>query len=81
MNRRPQADGDADLRRLVALERQGWSDANRLAPGSLRDFQTLADEAFRDMLRKYDRPSDLGAAMKQRAGSARRPKRSGPRAR
>lgn len=63
------------------LSGKDGSDANRLAPGSLRDFQALADEAFRDMLRKYNRPSDLGAAMKQRAGSARRPKRPGPRAR
>jgi len=31
----------------------------------MKTFQELADEAFRDLLRKYGRPSDLKAALRQ----------------
>jgi hypothetical protein len=34
------------------------------------DFQELADEAFRDLLRKHDRPVDLKAALRQSAGKS-----------
>jgi hypothetical protein len=36
-----------------------------LGRDSMKTFQELADEAFRDLLRKYDRPTDLKAALKQ----------------
>jgi hypothetical protein len=32
------------------------------------DFQELADEAFRDLLRKHGRPTDLRTALRQSAG-------------
>jgi hypothetical protein len=34
----------------------------------MRDFQELADEAFRDLLRKHGRPTDLKSALRQSAG-------------
>jgi uncharacterized protein with von Willebrand factor type A (vWA) domain len=34
------------------------------------DFQDLADEAFRDLLRKHGRPIDLKAALRQSAGAS-----------
>jgi hypothetical protein len=34
------------------------------------DFQTLADEAFRDLLRKHGRPTSLKAALRQSVGGS-----------
>jgi hypothetical protein len=34
----------------------------------MMDFQELADEAFRDLLRKHGRPTDLRSALRQSAG-------------
>jgi hypothetical protein len=36
----------------------------------MKTLQELSDEAFRDLLRKYDRPTDLKAALKQSARSS-----------
>jgi hypothetical protein len=35
-----------------------------LAKDSMKSFQELADEAFRDLLRKHKRPTTLKAALK-----------------
>jgi hypothetical protein len=40
----------------------------------MKTVQELADEAFRDLLRKYDRPTDLKAALKQSARAAAAPR-------
>jgi hypothetical protein len=34
------------------------------------DFQELADEAFGDLLKKHNRPTDLKAALRQSAGAS-----------
>jgi hypothetical protein len=34
------------------------------------DFQELADEAFRDLLSKHNRPTDLKSALRQSAGQS-----------
>jgi hypothetical protein len=34
----------------------------------MMDFQELADEAFSDLIKKHDRPSDLRSALRQSAG-------------
>jgi hypothetical protein len=34
----------------------------------MMDFQELADEAFRDLLKKHQRPTDLKSALRQSAG-------------
>ena len=39
-----------------------------LARDRMMDFQELADEAFRDLLRKHGRPTDLKSALRQSAG-------------
>jgi hypothetical protein len=33
----------------------------------MMDFQELADEAFRDLLKKHNRPTDLKSALRQSA--------------
>jgi hypothetical protein len=45
----------------------------KLGRDSMKTLQELADEAFRDLLRKYDRPTDLKAALKQSARSSAAP--------
>lgn len=39
-----------------------------LGRDQMKDFQELADEAFRDLLKKYDRPVDLKDALRRSAG-------------
>jgi hypothetical protein len=52
----------------VQFDDATWHAVNLLARERMMDFQELADEAFRDLLRKYDRPTDLKAALRQSAG-------------
>jgi hypothetical protein len=46
------------------------SAANLLSRESIKTFQELADEAFRDLLHKYKRPTDLKAALRESANGA-----------
>src|SRR3981189_2667450 len=45
-----------------------WQALDLLARDRMMDFQELADEAFRDLLKKHNRPTDLKAALRQSAG-------------
>jgi hypothetical protein len=45
-----------------------WHALNLLAHDRMQDFQELADEAFRDLLAKYSRPTDLKTALRRSAG-------------
>jgi hypothetical protein len=53
----------------VQFDDETWSALDLLARDRMMDFQELADEAFRDLLRKHDRPVDLKSALRQSAGS------------
>ena len=55
-----------NLGKLVRDERQKWQDGHLLAPGAIRDFQKLCDEAFHSLRGKYYRPADLVAEMRLR---------------
>jgi len=57
-------------RKLVEFDAETWQALAVLARDSMKTFQELADEAFRDLLRKYGRPTDLKAALRQSAGSS-----------
>jgi hypothetical protein len=46
------------------MTKPGW----RLTRDRMMDFQELADEAFRDLLKKHNRPTDLKSALRQSAG-------------
>ena len=50
-------------RKLVEFDAQTWHALNLLSRESIKTFQDLADEAFRDLLHKYKRPTDLKAAL------------------
>ena len=64
----------ADARRkLVEFDAQTWQALDLLARDSMKTLQELADEAFRDLLRKYERPTDLKTALRQSARSSATP--------
>jgi hypothetical protein len=50
-------------RELVGFDEETWH-ALMLSRESMKTFQELADEAFRDLLHKYKRPIDLKAALR-----------------
>jgi hypothetical protein len=62
------AKNPADVRRkLVELDAQTWQALDLLGRDSMKTFQELCDEAFRDLLQKHGRPTDLKAALRQSA--------------
>jgi len=64
----------ADVRRkLVEFDAQTWQALDLLARDSMKTLQELAVEAFRDLLRKYERPTDLKTALRQSARSSATP--------
>jgi hypothetical protein len=52
----------------IQIDDETWQALDLLAHESMKDFQELADEAFRDLLKKHGRPTDLKAALRQSAG-------------
>ena len=52
----------------VQIDDETWQALDLLARDSMRDFQELADEAFRDLLKKHGRPTDLKTALRRSAG-------------
>ena len=68
-------------RKLVAFDEETWQAVDLLGRDSMKTFQELADEAFRDLLRKHGRPSDLKAALREsaRAAAPARDRRGRPR--
>src|SRR5262245_24852367 len=60
-------------RKLVEFDAQTWHALNLLSRESMKTLQELADEAFRDLLNKYRRPTDLKAALRESAQSSAEP--------
>jgi hypothetical protein len=52
-------------RKLIEFDAQTWHTLNLLPRESMKTFQELADEAFRDLWQKYGRPTDLKAALRE----------------
>jgi hypothetical protein len=52
----------------VQFDDETWQALDLLGRDSMKDFQELADEAFRDLLKKHDRPTDLRTALRRSAG-------------
>jgi hypothetical protein len=52
----------------VQFDDETWNAIDLLARDQMKDFQELADEAFRDLLRKHGRPSSLTEALRRSAG-------------
>jgi hypothetical protein len=54
----------------VQFDAETWQALDLLARDRMMDFQELADEAFRDLLRKHNRPTELISALRQSAGQS-----------
>jgi hypothetical protein len=52
----------------VQFDEETWRQLDLLGHDQMKDFQELADEAFRDLLRKHGRPADLKEALRRSAG-------------
>lgn len=60
-------------RKLIAFDEETWQALDLLARDSMKSWQELSDEAFRDLLAKHGRSDDLKTALKlsiKRAGPA-----------
>jgi hypothetical protein len=49
-------------------KRVQWRQIDLLGRDQMKDFQELADEAFRDLLKKHGQPIDLKDALRRSAG-------------
>jgi hypothetical protein len=54
----------------VEFDEETWVALDLLARDRMMTFPELADEAFRDLLRKYDRPTGLKEALRKSAGNS-----------
>ena len=52
----------------IQIDEETWQQLNLLGHDQMKDFQEMADEAFRDLLKKYGRPVDLKDALRRSAG-------------
>jgi hypothetical protein len=52
----------------VQFDEATWRQIDLLGHDQMKDFQELADEAFRDLLKKHGRPIDLKEALRRSAG-------------
>ena len=59
------ATGSGERRKLIAFDDETWNALDLLARDSMSTIQELADEAFRDLLRKHNRPVDLKSALRE----------------
>lgn len=56
--------GKASIRKIITFERSIWQAVAGLAHDRQTSLQQLADEAFRDLLKKHNRPLTLREALK-----------------
>jgi hypothetical protein len=54
----------------VTFDDETWASLDMLAKDRMMDFQEMADEAFRDLLRKHGRPASLKEALRRSAGDS-----------
>ncbi len=54
----------------VQFDEETWAALDLLARDRMMTFQELADEAFRDVLRKHNRPTGLKEALRKSAGAS-----------
>jgi hypothetical protein len=54
----------------IQFDDESWVAVDLLARDRMMTFQELAEEAFRDLLRKHNRPVDLKDALRKSAGAS-----------
>ena len=57
------------VRRRIEFDGETWHALHQLSLGSLKSLQDLADEAFRDLLKKHRRPTTLKDMLRESARS------------
>jgi hypothetical protein len=63
----PRVQAAGSRRKLIEFDAETWHALHRLSQDSLKSLQDLADEAFRDLLRKHGRPATLKEALRESA--------------
>ena len=58
----------------VQFDDETWQAIDAVARGRGKSFQELADEAFKDLLKKHHQPVGLKAALKESVGGMRKPR-------
>lgn len=59
--------GKDTVGKRVSFDRETWNALDLMARDRMMTLQELVDEAFRDLLKKHGRPTDLRSALKQSA--------------
>jgi hypothetical protein len=54
--------------KVIKFEPEDFAALDQLARERMMTFQEIADEAFRDLLKKHGRPTDLKEALRRSAG-------------
>jgi hypothetical protein len=54
----------------IQFDQESWAAVDLLVRDRMMTFQELAEEAFRDLLRKHNRPVDLKDALRKSAGAS-----------
>ena len=54
-------------RKLIEFDAETWHALHGLSQDSMKSLQDLADEAFRDLLRKHRRPATMKEALRESA--------------
>lgn len=57
------------VRRRIEFDGETWHALHQLSLGSMKSVQELADEAFRDLLKKHRRPTTLKEMLRESARS------------
>jgi len=59
--------GKDNVGKRISFDRETWNALDLMARDKMMTLQELADEAFRDLLKKHGRPTDLRSALRQSA--------------
>jgi hypothetical protein len=57
------------VRRRIEFDAETWHALHQLSLDSMKSLQDLADEAFRDLLKKHRRPTTLKEMLRESARS------------
>ena len=57
------------MRRRIEFNAETWHGLHKLSLDSMKSLQDLADEAFRDLLKKHRRPFTLKEMLRESAGA------------
>ena len=60
---------EGSVRRRIEFDAETWHALHKLSLDSMKSLQDLADEAFRDLLKKHRRPTTLKEMLRESARS------------